>query len=119
MNTGADIDAMADLCDDLAALIARIDLQPLSKATTARVALAGPVLRGVRDGLRQAADETCNHWQAITEHNRALRRLASDLSRMDPDKRREHAIDDQLDALHDALADEWDADDRAAEGWVS
>jgi len=99
--TGADLDTIATILNRLNTLIGDINLQPLSKATTARIRGLRVGLSMGADALAAAADETAQDLQVRSDRNQALRQLAEGLARMDPDKRREHAIDDQLDALGD------------------
>lgn len=101
LTVSADLDTIATILTRIDTLIGNINLQPLSKTTAARI-------RGLRvgldmgvDALTAAADETMQDLQVRTDRNQALRQLAKGLAGMDPDKRREHAIDDQLDALGD------------------
>lgn len=104
MTVPEDIRTLADILDRANRLIADINHQPLSKTTAAGISGLTRSLTAGAWWLDQAAGETAQDLQVRSDRNHALRRLTDGLARMDPDKRREHAIDDQLDALGEVEA---------------
>lgn len=84
-----DLTRAADWVEGLGDILGNINLQPLSKDTANGLLGTPRYMAALASTLRQAARET-----------RAAVRLAADTARMDPDKRAEHARDDQEWAHH-------------------
>ncbi len=92
----------ADLLERLNQLAGDAPLGDLSKDTAQAVTRGRQATAAFVAVLRQAARETG-----------AAIRLQQGLAAMDPDKRREHILDD----YRDALGETWDRREAEAEGW--